>query len=102
MILLKLKQIKYLKQQMADNFLFFLKNFYLLFCEIASVSTSHSSVVINLAAFLNSHLQLTTFLENPTSQHLIFKHSHLHFSLFYFCLLLQTFPSDKQSHLQLL
>ena len=86
---------------MVYNFLFFIKVI-VLFCEISSVSTSHSSVVINLAAFLNSQLQLTTFHENPTSHSLISKNLHLHLSLFHLCLLLQTFLFNKQSHLQLL
>ena len=71
-----------------------------LFCTISSVSMSHSPSTINAAAFLNSHLP--TFQENPTSQSLISKHSRLHFPLFYFCLLLQTFSSNNQTHLQLL
>ena len=87
---------------MAYNFLLFFINEIVLFCKISSVSTSHSSVAINLAVFLNSHLQLTTFHENTTSQSLIPKHSHLHFSLFHYCLLLQTFLSNKEWHLQLL
>ena len=73
-----------------------------LFCRISSVSVSHCSSTINAAAFLNSHLQLTTFQKDPLSHSSISKHSHLHFSLFHFCLLLQTFSSNKQPHLQLL
>ena len=84
-----------MKQQMVYNFLLFL-------LMRSLVSTSHSSVVINLDAFLNSQLQLTTFHKESLSQSLIFKHSHLHLFLFHFCLLLQTFSSNKQSHLQVL
>ena len=95
-----LKQTKYLKQQMAYNFLFFFINVIVLFCRMSLTSTSHSSVVINLAAFLNLYLQLTAFQKELLSHFLIYKHSHLHLFLFHFCLLLQTFSSNKQSHLQ--
>ena len=81
---------------------FFFIKVIVLFCRILSVSMSHSSSTINAAAFLNSHLQLTTFQKEPFSHSLISKHFHLHFSLFHFCLLLQTFSSNKQPHLQLL
>ena len=56
----------------------FFINVTVLFCAMSSLSTSHSSVDINLAGFFleNSQLQLTSFQENPTLQS---KHSHLHF-----------------------
>ena len=52
-------------------------NFLLFLLMRSLVLTSHSSVVINLDAFLNSQLQLTTFHKESLSQSLIFKHSHL-------------------------
>ena len=64
---------------MAYNFLFFFINVTVLFSIISLVSTSHSSSAINAAAFLNSHLQLTTFQKELLSHSLICKHSHLHF-----------------------
>ena len=69
---------------------------------ISSVSTSHSSIPINLASFFVSRLQLLTFHEYSILHFLIFNHSHLHLVLLHFCRLLQTFSSNKQSRLQLL
>ena len=93
-------QIKYFKQEMVYNFLFFFIIKTVLFCVI-SISKSHYSS-INLAAFLCSHLQLTTFQEELLSQSSIFKHSHLHLSLFDLCSSLHTVSFNKHSHLQLL
>ena len=87
---------------MVYNFLFFFIKVIVLFCIMPLVSTSHSSSsTINLAAFLNSHLQLATFQEELSLHSLIFKYSHQHLFLFHLCLLLQNFSSNKQTHLQL-
>ena len=46
-----------------------------LLCIMSLVSTSHSCPsTINLAPFLNLHLQLTTFQKDPFSHPLISKH----------------------------
>ena len=61
-----------------------------------------SDYTTNLAAFLNSQLQLTKLKKGLLSHFLISKHSHLHLSLFHFCKSLQTFLSNKHAHLQFL
>ena len=52
------------------------------------VSMSHSVSSINAAYFFISQLQLITLKKELPDHFSFFKHSHLHFSLFHFCLLL--------------
>ena len=99
--------MKQMKQQMVYkyllNYFLLLIQFYCTFLLIKFYCQLflHIFLLINKLLFLYSHLQLLGFQTKLLSHFLSIKHSHLHLSLFHFCLLLQIIGSNLHTHLQL-